>query len=140
MLVGQLGILRKALPAAMGLRKTSSLVICLCRLHNYCINRRLERQNNGLLPNDTIPEPTACDAMEIAVAGGVEVRHQKNSNNYFVDDFLHGGEHFDDVGESVRKQFSRRGIRKGDIVPRDKLLAMVERGGFQRKTPKAWLK
>lgn len=42
MLVGRWGIMRKALPATMGLRKTTALVLALCKLHNFCINERLE--------------------------------------------------------------------------------------------------
>ena len=42
MLVNRWGILQQALSTKLGLKKTTSLAMCLCQLHNYCIDSRLE--------------------------------------------------------------------------------------------------
>jgi len=78
---------------------------------------------------------TASDAMEIAVAGGVEMGTDNDSS---PDELLGCGHHFDGVGEAQRKQFARRGIDKDEAIPRDRLLLMVELGDCQRKVPKGW--
>lgn len=41
---------------------------------------------------------------------------------------------------SFRRQFSRRGVARGDALPRDLLLKIVDTGGFERPRPKGWEK
>lgn len=43
MLVNKWGVLQKALPVSMGLKKTTATTICPCRLRNFCIDRRTQR-------------------------------------------------------------------------------------------------
>ena len=43
MLVARWGVLRSAISAKIGLKKTPAMVICLCKLHNYCIDSRIKR-------------------------------------------------------------------------------------------------
>jgi hypothetical protein len=59
MLVSRWGILRRALPQALGLKKVTALVVCLCRLHNYCLRQR----ENSIRTNMVAPLPS--DDMEI---------------------------------------------------------------------------
>jgi hypothetical protein len=40
MFIGRWGLLRCALPQAMGLKKVVGLVLCLVRLHNFCMDHR----------------------------------------------------------------------------------------------------
>jgi DDE superfamily endonuclease len=51
-LVPRWGLLRRALPANYGIRKSTSLVIALCRLHNYCIDQRLSEVPTALAADD----------------------------------------------------------------------------------------
>ena len=60
------------------------------------------------------------------------------SEEYRPEELLGCGEHFDEVGEAQRKQFARRGLEQAEKIPRDRLLAMVETGDFQRKVPRGW--
>ena len=146
MLVSRWGILRRPLSSAMGIRKVVALVICLCRLHNFCINRRIKERNSNLSEEDVddIPPPTARDAMEIAGNGGVPlepVDERNRSHEASPEQLLHGGEHFDDTTPQFRRQFERRNINtRGGFVPRDKLLDIVIKGGYKRKLPQSWLK
>ena len=71
-LVARWGLLRRAIPSKVGIKKTTSLVFCLCRLHNYCINEQLAVNNRG---NVDVSDSLAADALEILQNGG---------ENYFV--------------------------------------------------------
>lgn len=50
MFINRWNVLRKALPLQLSLKKIGSLVLCLCRLHNFCIGQRLEQ--NGQSEDD----------------------------------------------------------------------------------------
>jgi hypothetical protein len=65
MFVHRWGMLRKPIPSNIGLKRTTALVMCLCRLHNFCIDSRL-------LPTDNVVVPPALssDADEICINGG----------------------------------------------------------------------
>jgi len=133
MLVNRWSILRKALPAARGIKKVSCLVMALCCLHNFCIDQCLARKQEELVaPN------TASDAAEIAVSGGITVNQEPSE--YRPIELLGAGEHFEGVSEAQRCQFSRRGLIQGERIPRDRLLDMIELGDFTRKVPKGWTK
>jgi DDE superfamily endonuclease len=57
MLVVRWGLLpHAALPASMGLKKTTALVLCLCRLHNYCIDCRLGVERNKAANSSVAPK------------------------------------------------------------------------------------
>ena len=55
MLVNRWGILRRPIPSQITLPKVTSMVMCLCSLHNWCI------ENNQGIP----AEPTCSDQAEI---------------------------------------------------------------------------
>ena len=131
MLVKRWGLLRKPLPATIPLRKIVALVISLCRLHNYCVNRFIAKV--GMYE---VPPPLAIDSLEIVATGGVTFQSTSNNQNC-PSELLDGGEHHDDTGEAYRRQFSRRNLGNKQL-PRALLLAKVEAGGFKRPTPKKW--
>ena len=92
MLVNRWGILRRALPTKLGLKKTALLAMCLCQLHNYCIDCRLEGEERT--------SALAVDNFEIAVHGGIPmddggVSHVGNQGN--IGQFLDGSNHFKDL-------------------------------------------
>ena len=68
MLVNRWGILRSALSSQLTLQKVGCLVMCLCRLHNFCINERL--RDAGSDEEDILPA-TEVDEFQIASSGGV---------------------------------------------------------------------
>lgn len=130
MLVARWGILRRALPAAMGLKKQIALTMCLCRLHNYCITERLLNKQD--ISQDIVPS-LAVDAVEISAYGGI--RMEKNNegwNDFSPNELLGSGHHFEDL---ARSQYRRR---TNVITPRDHLFAMVVQQGLKRPTPKQW--
>ena len=128
MLVNRWGLLRRAMPAAFGIRKTNSMLMCLCRLHNFCINE------NGR----KMTKPLAADTADIRSHGGIETVATAD-NPYSPEALLHGGEHEDDHGREERLQFARRGLGRKGKTPRDGMLKIVEDGGFKRPTPRHWV-
>ena len=126
MLVNRWGILRRALPAGFGMRKTNSLLMCLCRLHNFCID-----ENTGCT------KPLAVDNVAIRSSGGIfTIPTAENPDS--PEALLHAGEHNDDTELEDRRAFARRGLGRNGKTPREILLTMVEEGGYKRPTPKHW--
>jgi hypothetical protein len=124
MFVGRWGLLRRALSPAMGLKKMVSLTLCLARLHTFCI----EQRGSKLLT------PLASDAMEaLAHDGGGFVEGN------CPEELLGGGDRDDDTTAVFRRNFGRNLILDDDVVlPRDKLLKLIEDSGFKRPCPKGW--
>jgi hypothetical protein len=93
MLVHQWGLLRKAMPMNITVSKTSSLILCLCKLHNFCIRE-----------SDNIAQPLAGDVINIANDGGFSLpRFDGNSKWAYdpsadrLDGLMDDGEHFEDA-------------------------------------------
>jgi len=126
MLVNRVGILRKAIPASIGIQKTVALVMSLCRLHNYCINER-----EASLP------ALAMDNADICVNGGFA---EQQGATGLPDDLNHNGEHFADVPRTERRQATYRGRKNAveGILPRDRLWTLVEDSGMKRPLPLQW--
>jgi hypothetical protein len=125
MFVGRWGILRRALPKTMGLRKVTALTFCLCRLHNYCLTQRGTR--------NLLVKPLASDTLEIMAHGGIEVAEMVHG----PEALLHGGDHNDDTTPTLRQQYRRAG--GGGGCQRDAIVRSIARSGYERPTPKAWL-
>jgi len=125
MLVNRFGILRKAIPAAVGVPKTVALVMSLCRLHNCCINER-----ELALP------ALAMDKTDIIVNGGFP----EGTGTVLPEELNHNGEHFEDVPRADRRQASHRGRKNSaeGILPRDRLWMLVEDSGMKRPLPLQW--
>jgi hypothetical protein len=138
MLVHRWGILRRALSSNIGLKKTTALVSCLCRLHNYCIDRRLAKCNED--PATAVPVPLAADMADISTQGGVPL--EPNALNEFSpDQLLHGGDHFDDIDRNFRRNLSRRQERQEHgPLPREILYGIVVQKDLRRPTPARWRK
>jgi len=124
MLVHRWGILRKQMPMNITVQKATSLTLCLCKLHNFCIEER-----------DSIERPIARDVVYIANGGGMALPRMDNNDetwNYNlhedrIDNLMDGGEHFDDVYRVDRRRMERR-----MHLPYMSMLQMVADGGYTR--------
>jgi DDE superfamily endonuclease len=138
MLVHQWGILCKPMSAKLPISKVTTMVRCLCRLHNFCIDERLDRDRNKHLmqglPTEQEDEEVAdhldSDRMYISLGAGSSLVDGG------VDDLLHGGDHFDDVSRAVR--VSRRKSKSEEVLPRETMCATVEKWDLRRPTPIKW--
>lgn len=108
MLVHRWGMLRKPMPVNFTVRKISSLVLALCKLHNYCID-------NG---SDSVDSPSEADLINITMEGGLFLPRLDSSGAYVwdsvtergsgadrLDDLLDGGEHMDDHTRDQRRVY-----------------------------------
>ncbi len=71
MFVHRWGILRKAIPANIGMKRTTALVMCLSRLHNFCIDSRLASSTADLESVPEVPPALSSDEDKISIAGGM---------------------------------------------------------------------
>jgi hypothetical protein len=128
MSVARWDLLRRALPQAMSIKKIFGLTLCLVRLHNFCIDyRAIDERDKPLAA------PLPADADEVLAQGGF------GCDGNGADALLDGGNHNDDTSRPYRDSFVRNSIfDPQEISPRDRLLKMVEDGGFQRPLPKSW--
>ena len=117
------------LPNSIELKKVTSLVLALCKLHNYCIDCRMEG----------VPQLLAEDLLEIGSLGGVPIEFRSHgeglNNENSPEQLLHGGEHNDDTSQLYRKQYARSALAhsRDSRLPRDRLHEdIVAAGNFER--------
>ena len=103
-LVHRWGMLRKPMPVNLTIGKISSLVLALCKLHNFCIDKNCE----------DVVCPTAGDIANITLDGGLFLPCMDNNGGAIwdpttgrLDALLDGGAHMDDHTETQRRQYRR---------------------------------
>mmetsp|Transcript_13429 Transcript_13429/g.25216 ORF Transcript_13429/g.25216 Transcript_13429/m.25216 type:complete len:487 (+) Transcript_13429:1058-2518(+) len=123
MLVHRWGLLRKAIPMNITVKKTGSLVMCLCKLHNFCISQ-----------SDNVTQPLAGDVVHIANEGGFafpifdgSAEWEYDPHEDRLDGLMDGGEHFDDANRRDRRRYDAR-----DDLPHMAMLKYIEIAGYQR--------
>ena len=111
------GILRSAIPQGISLQKTTALVICLAKLHNFCLDEK------ELILPATIADQLNVESQEV---GHVALVQRDLVGNQLVPAQLIGaGHHFQDVVRRERQ-------REDPVLPRYHLLADVEEAGLTR--------
>jgi DDE superfamily endonuclease len=127
MLCHRFGILRKAIPQKITLKKTTALVMACCKLHNYCIN-------NG---DAAVPTPRDDDNMNVALEGGIPL---DATTDYRPFQLLDSGNHSTDFNRYThrRRDELHRQERDGEFLPRDQLLQQIKDKDLRRPTPADW--
>ena len=129
-LVHRWGILRKPMPVNLTVQKISSMVLALCKLHNFCIEKS----------NEVIDCPDDRDIANITMEGGLFLPRMDNNKDAFwecdynaqshgdrLDGLLDGGAHMDD-----HTMYQRRKYRADTDLPCHKILQYCERLNLQR--------
>lgn len=125
MLVHRFGILRKPIPMNITIKKTTALVLALCKLHNFCITQA-----------DQIAQPYERDNANISNGGGINLPRIDDNETWRYDhvggcdrlnSLLDGGQHMEDHSRE-----SRRSCRYTEHLPADIMLAKIEDHGYQR--------
>jgi DDE superfamily endonuclease len=130
-LVHRWGVLRRPISQSIGIKKTGTMVLALCRLHNFCTNMKCR------------PEaPLDVDLEYATINCGIDL-NTTAYNDFEPTELLHGGEHRDDVPRNVQRQLQRRprGRRQGSatvVLPQAHLHDAVVNMGLQRPTPRSW--
>jgi hypothetical protein len=114
------------------------LVMALCRLHNFCIDK-----------NEAITKPTASDTLDIALHGGIDLRAFQNidqddgdfvydNDRDQIDHLIDGGHHPNDVPDNVRRQQHRliQNMHQPTPLPCQVMHNYVEDQGFRRPFPR----
>jgi DDE superfamily endonuclease len=92
-LVHRWAFLRKCAPAGLSIAKIVSLVVCLCKLHNFCID------NNDTNADNKTATVAVRNSIDGAISLGIlNVPHE----------LLNGGCHFEDVTKGVTAAYARR--------------------------------
>lgn len=124
-LVHRWGILRKPMPCNFKIAKISSLVLALCKLHNFCIDHQ----------DGNIPATSFSDSFHIVMDGGLNLTNidttDPNNYNYQtldrINELLDGGMHLDDGSYK-----DMRRSREQDELPVSKMLNDIESDGYKR--------
>ena len=121
-LVHRFGILRKALPRAIPLRRVTSLVLCTCKLHNYCIANK----------DGDVPQVTADDNLSIMSVGGVALEGEHGRPSALLDGC-------DNYGDDMNRHYRRTRQRNdNDNTPQKQLLQSVTDQDLTRPIPIQW--
>ena len=136
-----LGVLRKAIPMNISIKKVCALVKCLCILHNFCINENSENTHNDNPTdesNNIVLPANNTDSTNILLLGGIgrsniitgEIDEGNNIEDR-LDDLLDGGNHFDDVNQYFRRQ--RMDEQNQSNFPRTKMFDKVIIQGYESR-------
>jgi len=121
-LTSRWGLLRRAMPKNMPLKKIIAIVNCLCRLHNYCIDR---------VDNEILPQ-TMADQWHSEFQGVVPLEERRGADVPIPRQLIGGGNHFDDSSRAIRRAHNRQ--YTGTVLPREKMRMHVEALGLRRPT------
>jgi hypothetical protein len=125
-------ILRSAIPVNIRIEKTVALVMALAKLHNFCINAN----DNDISAN------TARDEWTSEINGAVplvpvedydEGSDSRRLSDVVPEQLLHGGEHFDDIGNAGRRRRQRHYELVTNVpLPREQLHSYIASIGITR--------
>ena len=132
MLVQRWSILRRPLPAAMGIHKITALTLSLCKLHNFLLDDK-----------EKIAPRTSQDAAYGAYRGNIGLEpHRVFTDEVVPEDLLQGGVHLGDVDYNTCRQelheATMNNRTQDQKLPREVLLDSVQWQGLVRPTPKTW--
>jgi hypothetical protein len=120
-LVHRFGILWRPLSSTISLHKVTKLVLCLCCLHNFYINKQIGPDPDSGLTQPTYSPFQQCDdgpeeslfidRATILAHGGIPLERVERGgivNRQSPEQLLHDGHHFGDVSLVERCMLSRR--------------------------------
>lgn len=112
---------RKPAPVNMSVKRLIALTICLCKLHNFCIDHR-----------EGVQQLTVDDQLHLIEAGGILPRHL-NGRPIVEREFMDSGRNMSPEEVAARRTFGRN-IQDEDDLPRNVMLGIVEESGRCRPT------
>jgi hypothetical protein len=128
MLVHRFGVLHKPFPNDISMRRIIALTMCLCRLHNFCIDN-----------NDEVISKYS-NVLAILLDGGIVDPDQETQQNkdfdYRPTDLFDGGNHQLDYDRHVVRNIARQ--YGNQPLPRDLMLKKIQDKDLKRPTPAQW--
>jgi hypothetical protein len=127
------GILRCMIPKQVTLKRTVALVMCLAKLHNFCIDERDGGVSQIMARDEANLELEGAVPLESYNSNSAEGQH---SQQPLPLQLIGAGNHFQDMPASVRRQRRRDLIRMDkNILPRERLLASIRDKQLERPNP-----
>jgi len=129
MFVHRWAILRAPMPPNIPLKKVIAMVLCMARLHNYCIDN----------DSSVAYRRTATDELHSELNGAISLR--RNSNGELIaDELSFGNSHFDDISRGQRRERTIAAVQRTiaavqRVLPRERLCAIVGEQALQRPAP-----
>ena len=114
--------------ASIGLRRSSALVLCLCRLHNFCID---QRQSSKEVPDATVDDKNYADNGTHIILAPVKVA---GVTGLSPGELLGHGHHFDDVPTCIKRKSEETEM----MVPRDYLHQQMIDMELERPNIRYW--
>ena len=116
-------ILRSVIPINVSIRKTVTLVVCLAKLHNFCIN----------VDDAVVLSSTASDELQHEINGAVPMvptDHSDSNGRITPRQLLDGGNHFDDIAGIIgrynrQQRYNYISKIEGTPLPQDRLHDLV---------------
>ena len=127
MLVQRWGFLKKKTPRMYTIKKVIATVSCLCKLHNFLIDKGA---------SEVAEPPSTEDACTLAVDGSIQLatsneEGQQGDDSPLVPALTGGGEHFDDdPGYHFRRNLVRE--YQDHLLPRDAMFVVVTNNNLRR--------
>ena len=122
LLVQRWGFLRRKAPKPYSTAKTVTVVSCLCRLHNFLIDRRLEDTNTPLLP----PDHTATDDFSMYLGGAAPMASIHGTEHLTAPQLTDAGNHCNDHDRrTMAREAAAVTAASNCTLPREILHALV---------------
>ena len=138
MLVHRFGILRKAIPMNIEVAKTNSLVLALCKLHNFCIDHSdhmIEQSYRKDATSILMDDGLYCPRIDDDIDDPWEYDNVQDRVNGLLD----GGHHLEDHSREDRRRYCRATnlpnalvLREVRALPNEVILDRVFDRSYQR--------
>ena len=123
-----------------GVNSTVQQILCLCRLHNFCINQRLDKLSQDgadeLFDEESFPIPTTGDHFDLLSHGAIPLEQSPTGmNDHSPEQILHGGEHYKGVPHDVRCRIKMAAIALAGgvhLLPREALHQIIAEKDLKR--------
>ena len=124
------GILRKPMPRKYTVAKTVATISCLCRLHNFLINKRIQDQRQDNTDNNNnivLPSITPEDNIHMYMEGAVPMEEVQDTTHLYAPQLADVGHHTDDHNRTnmVRRAAAEAAAAGISSLPRDYLHQQV---------------
>ena len=129
MLVHRFGILRKPMPMNINVPRVSALVTSLCRLHNFCIDRK-DTEMSVFSPLDLLFQIVSGGSAIVARGDDYGYDPEVDRDELLLD----GGHHYQDV-HLERRRMLRELEDTDEVFPYKTVLEFIEDNQFQRPAP-----
>jgi hypothetical protein len=134
MFVHRWGILRSTIPCGISIRKTTSLVLALAKIHNFCI----DQNETSMIPSTSVDELRSASQANALVPLELfngDYDDMADGNTTVPRQLIGGGEYFDDLPSDIWQLSRRRYL--GVQLPRELLAEdIVKENNYLRPRPK----